>query len=109
MAKRKKKKSKCNETVDKVLGVAWYTREQYERLLELANDRDNLEDTFEEWQATAEKMMVQLSRPGVLPRKVHIDVDELVSWCKSNNRPVDGAARTVFVADKVTEEIGRKK
>ena len=109
MAKRKKKTSRSDEAVDTVLGVAWYTREQYERLLEVANDRDNLEDTVEEWQATAEKMMVQLSRPGVLPRKVHIDIDELVSWCKAHKRPVDGASRTKFVADKVEEEIERKK
>ena len=109
MGKRKKKDSKSDDTVDMVLGIAWYTREQYERLLKLANDRDNLEDTYEEWQATAEKMMVQLSKPGVLPRKIHIDVEELAAWCKSHNRPVDGASRTVFVADKVEEEIGRKK
>ena len=109
MAKRNKKKSKSEGTVDTVLGIAWYTREQYERLLKLASDRDNLEDTYEEWQATAEKMMVELSKPGVLPRKVHIDVDELASWRKSHNRQVDGAARTVFVADKVEKEIGRKK
>ena len=109
MGKRKNRKQDSVETVDGILGVAWYTREQYERLLKFANDRDNLEDTYEEWQATAEKMMVQLSRPGVLPRKVHIDVEELVAWCKAHKRPNDGASRTVFVADKVEEEIGRKK
>ena len=109
MGKRKKKNVKSDETVDTILGIAWYSRKQYEGLLEIATDRDNLEDTYEEWQATAEKMMVELSRPGVLPRKIHIDVDELVSWCKSHNRPVDGAARTIFVADKVEEEIGREK
>ncbi len=109
MSKGKNRKQESVETVNTILGVAWYTHEQYERLLELANDRDNIEDTYERWQATAEKMMVKLSKPGVLPRKVHIDVEELVAWCKAHNRPVDGAARTVFVADKVEEEIGRKK
>jgi hypothetical protein len=109
MGKRKNRKQESVETVDTVLGVAWYTREQYESLLKLANDRDNLEDTYEDWQAAAEKMMVQLSRPGVLPWKVHIDVDELVFWCKDHNRPIDGAARTMFVADMLEEEIGRKK
>jgi hypothetical protein len=109
MGKRKNRKQESVGTADTVLGVGWYTRKEYERLLELANDRDDLEDTYEEWQATAEKMMVQLSRPGVLPRKVHINVEELAVWCKAHNRPVDGAARTIFVADKVEEEIGRKK
>jgi hypothetical protein len=54
-------------------------------------------------------MMVKLPKPGVLPRKVHIDVEELVAWCEARNRPVDGAARTMFVADKMEEEIGTKK
>jgi hypothetical protein len=109
MSKRKNRKQESFETVDVILGVSWYTREQYDRLLELADDRDNLEDTYDEWQASAEKMMVKLSKPGVLPRKVHINVEELVAWCKAHNRPINGAARTMFVADKVDEEIGRKK
>ncbi len=109
MGKRKNRKQESVETADTVLGVGWYTREEYERLLELANDRDDLEDTYEEWQATAEKMMVQLSRPGVLPRKVHINVEELTAWCKAHNRPIDGASRTIFAADKVEENIGRKE
>jgi hypothetical protein len=45
---KRKNKSKSDETVDTVLGVVWYTREQYERLLKLANDRGDLEDTYEE-------------------------------------------------------------
>jgi hypothetical protein len=109
VGKRKNRKQESFETVDMILGVAWYTREQYGRLLELANDRDSLEETYEDWQASAEKMMVKLSKPGVLPRKVHIDVEELVAWWKANNRPIDGASRTMFVADKVEDEIGRKK
>ena len=111
MAKRKKKKPKSHEVevVDTVLGVPWYTPEQYERLLEVADDRDNLEDTYEEWKATADKTLKKIEKPGVWHLKIYVDVDELVSWCKFENLPVDGEARTIFVADKVEEKIGRKK
>jgi hypothetical protein len=32
-----------------MLGVAWYRPEECSRLLEIAADRDGLEDTYEEW------------------------------------------------------------
>ena len=108
MGKRKNKRSEFYETVDTVIGVAWYTPEQYERLLQIADDRDNLEDTYEEWKATAEKTLPELEKAGVLIRKIYIDVAELVSWCKDQNRPVAEASRTIFVADKVEEAIDRK-
>lgn len=90
-------------TIDTALCVAWYTPEQYKRLLQVAEDRDNLEETYEEWKATAEETLPEFEKQGVLVRKVYIDVEELVAWCKSHSRPIDGASRTVFVADKVEE------
>lgn len=109
MSKRKKKKPESYEVVDTVLGVVWYTPGQYERLLQVADDRNNLEDTYEEWKTTAEKTLPELEKPRVLIQKVHIDVEELIAWCKSHNRPIDGAARTVFIADKLEEERQKGK
>ena len=102
MSKRKKRKRRVRKKVQAVFGVAWYKRAQWERLLQIAADRDDLEDTYQEWQETAEEVLRALERPGIVLRKV--DVEELLSWCNAQNRPVDGAARSEFVAEKLQGE-----
>ena len=85
------------------MGVAWYRPEQWERLLEISSDYQELEDTFEEWKVMAEKNLRKLSQHGYVIRKVDIDVEELLSWCNLNHRPVDGDSRTEFTVIKLRE------
>ena len=86
-----------------VSGVAWYRAEQWPRLLEVAVDRSELERTYDEWQVVATKGLADLARAGGRARKVEVDVDELVEWCRSEGRPVDGAARAAFAAFKLKQ------
>jgi hypothetical protein len=101
--KRKKHKQDDHDKGTTVLGVAWYRREQWNRLLEISSDRDQLEDTYEEWESIAEKHFDELARPGFPIRKVDIDVEELLSWCGSQGRPVDGEVRAHFTSMKLRE------
>ena len=91
------------------MGVAWYRREQWQRLLEISLDRDGLEDTYDAWQVTAQKSMRKLSRQGYIVRKIDIDVEELLSWCHSHRRPVDGKARSEFAVVKLRKQFKEGK
>ena len=62
--KIKKRKRKADDTVGSRIGIAWYRREQWDRLLEISSDRDELEDTNDEWQAMAEKNLRKLAKRG---------------------------------------------
>jgi hypothetical protein len=84
--------------------VAWYRREQWERLLEIASDREQLEDTFDEWQELAEETLRKLTKEGLTPRKVEVDVEELLKWCQEQGLPVDGKARSQFAVLKLQEQ-----
>ena len=101
---KKKKKSKSGRPGDAVIGVAWYRLEQWDHLLQIAADREVLEDTYEEWKVTAEESLKKFAMPGYHLRKVDIDVEELLGWCNVHNRPVDGAARSEFAADKLRQK-----
>lgn len=101
MSERSRQKGEAHRAVTPDVGVAWYRREQWERLLDIAADRDVLEDTYDEWQTLAEETLRNLAKKGIVPRKVDIDVEELLSWCHSQHRPVDGKARSGFVAAKL--------
>ena len=49
---------KKNSNESKIItGVAWYRPEQWERLREVSEDVDNLEETYEAWLKTAEHLI----------------------------------------------------
>ncbi len=84
---------------DTVTGIAWYRRDQWARLRELAADADRLEEAYEDWLAGAQKAVVQMTALGVRVRRVDIDLDELARWCRHEGRPLDSAARAAFAAE----------
>ena len=82
---------------DAQLGLAWYTRQAWARLRELADDRDKLDDTFEDWERGAMAAIRDLESIGRQVHKVPIDVDALVAWCCAGGHRIDSAARTEYV------------
>ena len=100
---RKRRKQKTKDPGATVMGVAWYKRDQWDRLLEISSDRAELEDTYDEWKAMAEENLGNLAQHGYKLCKVEIDVEELLIWCNSQNRAVDGGARTEFTVMKLRE------
>ena len=84
-----------------LLGIAWYRAEQWGDLLSAVADREALEDRHEEWLATAEKTMADMSRAGSRVERVEIDVTEMVAWCRARNAPLDARARSRFVSEKL--------
>jgi hypothetical protein len=79
------------------IGLAWYTREAWQRLRELAADVDTLDDTYEDWERGALRAIRELEAVGRRPRKVPIDVDLLARWCQERHRPLDSGARAEYV------------
>ncbi len=81
-----------------ISGIAWYKREQWDRLRQISADVDTLERTFDEWEKGASNLLRALERAGQRVSQVMVDVDELVAWCAARGRSVDGSARSEFVA-----------
>jgi len=86
---------------DVVTGIAWYRREQWTRLRELASDADKLEESYEDWLAGAQKTLLQMGVAGVRAQRVDVDLDELARWCRAEGRPLDSAARAAFAASRL--------
>jgi hypothetical protein len=86
---------------ERVIGIAWYRPEQWERLRRISSDADELEETYEEWLRVVSQKSAELVIPGVSLRKVDVDVNELLIWCGMRNLPVDGTSRARFVAEKL--------
>jgi hypothetical protein len=82
----------------KQLGLAWYSREDWERLHEIADDRDKLDDMYEDWERQALKMIHDLEAVGQRIRKVPIDIEALIAWCRERKCRIDMAARSEHVS-----------
>lgn len=81
--------------------VAWYRRDHWQRLREASADVDELEEEYDEWLQAVQRHIARLPH-GLGVRKIDVDVDELVGWCKRNRRPVDATARSEFALEKGT-------
>ena len=85
-------------------GIAWYRPEQWSRLLEVSDDRDDLEATFAEWERLAEEKFRALQAEGMNIEKVVVDIDDHLAWCKSRKLSVDDSARSHYVADLLRKQ-----
>ena len=75
--------------------------------MEISSDRAELEDTYSEWKAVAEENLGNLAQHEYTLRKIEIDVEEILIWWNSQNRAVDGDARTEFTVVKLRESAQR--
>ena len=101
--KAARNEAKCSLEGNKMenvkIGVAWYLPEQWDRLREISDDRENLEKTYQEWLAVAENTCAMLAKEGVQAEKVIVDIAELEAWCRSKGKPITAEARSQFVSD----------
>jgi hypothetical protein len=81
------------------VGFAWFDRAQWQRLAEVVPDRNELDDTFEEWERSASNALKDLERSGQRIEKVPITVDQLLAWCVLRGMVPDGKARSEYVAE----------
>jgi len=95
-------KSKVNSSAA-VIGVAWYRPDQWDIMRNIAVDRDQLEDTYAEWLADAERAAKQLQQQGLRVIKVDVEIADLMLWCESQRIPLDGKARSNYAAFRVQQ------
>jgi hypothetical protein len=73
--------------------IAFYKKEQWEELLASAEDRDDFETTWDEWNARAEEMIQEMSKYGVRSVRVELDIEEIKEYCEQQGIPNNAAAR----------------
>jgi len=85
------------------LVVPWFTPEGYLKMRAAASDRDNLFDTFEEFEQAAGERFHKAVADGHPAEKVVVDANALIAWCAEEGRPLDGMARQLFAAMTVVK------
>jgi hypothetical protein len=81
-----------------IVGMCWYSEDQWNRLNEIAADPLALDDSYEEWRKSAEKAINELRANGVAIKKVLVDMEEMLRWANEKGRPLNSEARSEYVA-----------
>jgi len=84
-----------------VVGVAWYSRDTWTQLRELAPDGKELEATYEDWLTVHHDGVAKIRQAGLSPQRVEIDLARFLQWCESTGRTLDSAARAAFVSEQL--------
>lgn len=79
-------------------GLCWHQSSQWDRLREISDDRDEIEDTYEEWRRNASKVISDFESNGQPIKKGNINPEKLLLWCNEKGIPVNGEARSEYVA-----------
>ena len=82
-----------------VMGIAWYRREDYEKLKKLCADGDTFAPRYDDWLKSAENLVNKLRSEGRAYRKIYIDPDTFQAWCAQRGIEINSQARTRFSAE----------
>jgi len=91
-----------------VTAIAWYSPEQWKLLKRQAVDAHLLDDTYEEWHKNASRLIARLKNDRIKFVKCFVEVSEVEEWCQEQGLPLDGTARSRFVAESVQTQHERE-
>jgi hypothetical protein len=81
--------------------IAWFDRQEYEKLRAIVSDKHNFNETYDEWVAIENKLIKRYETMGVNVRKVKIKSDDIKKWCQLHGYDIDYEARKKFVYKKL--------
>ncbi|MDA8122029.1 MAG: hypothetical protein M0Z38_05605 [Deltaproteobacteria bacterium] len=89
---------------DKVIGIAWYKKEQWFILRQVTENPNDIEDTYGEWLENAIKLKKKLMDSGLTVEEVDIDIQDVISWCKKGNKTINSKNISEYVVFKLMEK-----
>jgi hypothetical protein len=79
------------------VGIPWYRKRDYERILSIMTDQAQLPRTYESWRSRAESLENRLRGSGRQSVRTLIDPKTFARWCASNRLKANAYARLMYV------------
>jgi hypothetical protein len=100
-------RAKKAQRLETVVGVCWYTPEEWERVKATATDPDIFEESFSDWEIMANESfdLVRAAYPDTV--KVFVSADEFLAWCIGTGKVNNSDARTEFVSELLRKRVPR--
>ena len=80
------------------VNMAYYRKKDWEKFLNMIDDRDAMYDTWEDWHKSYLKTKLHLTSQGFLINDFVVDLDKLKKYCSNRGLKIDGKARSQFVS-----------
>ena len=79
------------------LGIAVYHKKDYPEILNLSEDTESMNETWEEWKEKKKMMVENLKNMGLEPIDILVTPRELVAYCRERGLPINGDSRANYV------------
>ena len=89
---------------DKIIGIAWYKKEQWFILRQVIENPNDIENTYEEWLNNAINLKKTLIDSGLTVEEVEIDIQDVISWCNKDNKTINSKNITEYVVFKLMKK-----
>ena len=86
-----------------VFGIGHYLKEDYEEILNLSEDRENMDETWLEWKKSKATAIKNFKNMGIKPIDVIVIPKELVKYYRENGLNINGKSRANFISFKVSK------
>src|SRR5437867_1509082 len=91
-----------------ITGLAWYRKEDYERVISISKDGHIFARRYEDWLAAAEQAQRRIEAQGMRVVRAEIDPNTFPAWCAANGVDVDAKGRTAFPNRAAFEAIQKQ-
>jgi hypothetical protein len=89
----------------RAMAIAWFRREDYQRIREISDDQ--MAPTFDQFEAKMTQKLAGLKAPGDILEKVIVDPDELLAFARQNHGgKINSNVRGQFAAWLIMQKYG---
>lgn len=92
------------EIQPQIAGLCWIQEADWDRLKEVAEDRERLEATWQEWEAKSLEMIEVFATRNIHIQKIDVNIEELINWCASQDKPINASTRAEYVTQVMLEQ-----
>ena len=85
-----------NQNAAQVVGIPWYTREDWYKMKALAADKQSFHINYEQWLANTDKSIVLLTNRKKMFERLNIDPIHYAFWCNQKSLRKNRESRTAY-------------
>jgi len=93
-------------TGQRVIGLPWYSRDDYPAIRGMMTDAHNLAPSYDQWRMAAENNERVAQEAGLHVVRVTMTPDEFAAWCAARNLEPASSARSRWVQEAVQDRPG---
>ena len=88
-----------------VIGIPWYTQDDWYKMKVLASDRERFHENYEQWLTNTDKSIVLLTNQGKMFERLNIDPIHYSYWCEKKSLQKNKISRTRYTQHLLHKKI----